>query len=190
VKKNPLIVLVIVLAGMVAGVWMLWNARSLHSAARRSWKQRSLAEISARVADPRWASNELARLRVAATNDSSDGWLSDQIIVMKNGEWLAYANICQKENWRVRDLFVARGSDGRWYYSTYHFCISMVVLRMDEQPENLAQFTKTYFLRVFDGQSDDCLQQTWPTERKNAVADGQIEPTRNRFCWSTAHFSF
>jgi len=38
----------------------------------------------------------------------------------------------------------------------------MVVLRMDEQPEDLATFAKTYFLQAFDGQSDDCLQKTWP----------------------------
>jgi len=38
----------------------------------------------------------------------------------------------------------------------------MVVLRMEEEPEDLATFAKTYFLQRFDGQSDDCLQKTWP----------------------------
>lgn len=49
-------------------------------------------------------------------------------------------------------------------YSTYHFCIDMIVLRGDEQSEDLAGFAKTYHLRSFDGHSDECLQKTWPPE--------------------------
>jgi hypothetical protein len=87
--------------------------------------------------------------------------------VTRNGEWLAYTNVCRKEDRHIHDLFLARGSDGRWYYSTYHFCIGMIVLRMEEQqPEDLAGFAKTYFLRTFDGQSDDCLQKTWPPDSR------------------------
>jgi len=97
------------------------------------------------------------------TNEPSDDacWLTDQIILTRKGEWLAYANSCQKQDGGIADIFLARGSDGSWYYSTYHFCVGMVVLRMDEQPEDLATFAKTYFLQAFDGQSDDCLQRTW-----------------------------
>jgi len=85
---------------------------------------------------------------------------------MRNGDWLAYANICQKEDHRIRDLFLGRGSDGRWYYSTYHFCIGMVVLKMEEQSDDLAGFAKTYYLRPFDGHSDKCLQETWPPDSR------------------------
>jgi hypothetical protein len=45
---------------------------------------------------------------------------------------------------------------------TYHFCIDMIVLSWDEQPEDLAAFAKKYYLRSFDGLSDQCLQKTWP----------------------------
>ena len=144
------------------------QGHQLKSSARRNWKQKSIAEIVARVADSAWPSNELARLQ--ASNISNPGayetWLSDRIVVTRKGEWLAYANICRKEDRSIYDLFLARGSDGRWYYSTYHFCIGMVVLRMDEQPADLAGFTKKYFVRTFDGQSDECLQKTWPPESR------------------------
>ena len=134
------------------------------SSARRAWKEKATGEISARVADPTWPSNELAHLKAKGTNDpgDSDTWLSERLIVMRNGDWLAYANICQKQDSRIRDLFFGRGSDGRWYYSTYHFCIGMLVLRMEEQSDDLAAFSKTYYLRQFDGHSDECLQKTWP----------------------------
>jgi len=88
------------------------------------------------------------------------------MILMRNGDWLTYANVCRKEDGRIYDLFLARASDGRWYYSTYHFCVGMIVLKMEEQPEDLAGFAKTHYLRMFDGQSDECLQKTWPTHSR------------------------
>lgn len=89
------------------------------------------------------------------------------LILMTNGEWMVYRSICRKENFWVRDLFLGRASDGRWYYSTYHFCINMCALgRMGEgQPSSLADFAQTYYLKPFDGRSDECLQSTWPPRR-------------------------
>jgi len=164
VKKLLIITIssVLLLAVITAAVFL--RPPSLQSSARRAWKDSSIANIKARIAEPSWPTNEIARLKpqslVETVNDV--GWLSDQIILTRKGEWLAYANSCQKQDGRIADIFLARGSDGRWYYSTYHFCIGMVVLRMDDQPEDLATFAKTYFLQTFDGQSDDCLQKTWP----------------------------
>ena len=152
----------LLLAGIVAAVFL--RAPSLQSSARWQWKQQNIAEISTRVAGSAWPTNELAYLKTQSTNEASDdaSWLSERIIVTRKGEWLAYANSCQKQDGRIPDIFLARGSDGHWYYSTYHFCVGMVVLRMEEQPEDLATFAKTYFLQTFDGHSDECLQKTWP----------------------------
>jgi len=86
--------------------------------------------------------------------------------MMKNGEWIAYANICQKEDWRIHDIFIERASDGQWYYSTFQFCTGMIVLRMqgeaEGQPESVPKFVQEYYLRPFDGRSDECLGTTWP----------------------------
>jgi hypothetical protein len=158
---------------IIAGVCCLLIAIAViafapSSSARRAWKDRAIAEISSRYTDSTWASNEFARLKMGGLEDvsDSDGWLSPHVIVMRNGEWLAYANICQKEDRRIHDLFLGRGSDGKWYYSTFHFCKGMVVLRMEEQSESLAAFAQTYYLRPFDGNSDECLQKTWPPGSK------------------------
>lgn len=163
-KKPLVIVIVSVLLLAVIGAVAFLRPPSLKSSARRAWKEKSIADIAARVADPLWRTNEFARLKPQSTNEPSDdaSWLSDRIILTRKGEWLAYANSCQKQDGRIPDIFLARGSDGHWYYSTYHFCVGMIVLRMEEQPEDLAAFAKTYFLQGFDGQSDDCLQKTWP----------------------------
>ena len=158
-KKSLIIAVgsVLLLAGI--GATMFLRTPSLQSSARREWKEKSIAEISACIADSAWPSNELALLK---TRNGNEGWLSDHMILMRNGDWLAYVNSCQKQDGRIPDIFLARGSNGHWYYSTYHFCIGMVVLRTEEQAEDLAGFTKTYYLRTFDGHSDDCLQKTWP----------------------------
>jgi hypothetical protein len=42
----------------------------------------------------------------------------------------------------------------------------MLALRDEEQPDNLAQFIAAYFLREFDGRSDECLNLTWPPKRE------------------------
>ena len=159
----------IVIAGVCAlliaiGVVVMRGRDPFRSSARRAWKENAIAEISSRVAERSWVDKELAELKKRGAGDSSDsgGWLSERFIVMRDGEWLAYANICQKEDGRIRGLFLGRGSDGRWYYSTYHFCKQMVVLRMEEQSTNLVGFAQAYYLRPFDGHSDDCLQKTWP----------------------------
>lgn len=158
-----------VIAGVCAlliaiGVMAMRGRDPFRSSARGAWKEKAIAEIVARLADPSWVNKELTELKQRGTGDStdSDRWLSERLIVMRNGDWLAYANICQKEDGRIRDLFLGRGSDGRWYYSTYHFCKQMIVLRMEEEPTNLVGFAQAYYLRAFDGHSDDCLQKTWP----------------------------
>ena len=101
-----------------------------------------------------------------------EGWLSDKIILTGSGEWLVYRSHCSKARpHNVKDIFLAKGSDGKWYYSTFHFCVGMVVLRGEPQPPDLKMFVHEYNLREFDGQSDECLKETksWPAswgERK------------------------
>jgi hypothetical protein len=134
---------------------------------RKKWKDRAVTEISRLTGDSAWVASEIAGLtNVSEDLPRSDRWLSSHLILMTNGEWMAYANICRKEDFWIPDLFIGRASDGKWYYSTYHFCIHMIVLRitadMDGQPESVTKFAGKYYLREFDGRSDVCLQRTWP----------------------------
>ena len=92
-----------------------------------------------------------------------DTWISEDLIVMTNGQWIAYRNVCQKEAEQIPDMFLGLGSDGRWYYSTYHFCVRMINLKdVMGQPKSLTEFSKIYYLREFDGHSDECLKETRP----------------------------
>jgi hypothetical protein len=167
VKQRILIICTLVFI-IAIGAFAVGKRDPLRSSERGAWKAQAIGAISARVADPAWPGRELVELKKKGPgdSDSSEGWLSGQLIVMRNGDWLAYSNICRKEPGHIYDLFLARGSDGKWYYSTYHFCIGMIVLRMEDQSESLAGFAKTYFLRPFDGHSDECLQKTWPVNSR------------------------
>ena len=156
----------VLLAG--AGRFFFQGGDRLHTKARKEWKEKEIAGIARRVGDSRWLSAETNRLAANAAKDSSDpdAWLSERLVRMNNGEWIAYASECTKKDPRIRDIFIGRGSDGKWYYSTYHFCIGMLDLRLNDQPDSLAKFAEQYSLRAFDGSSDECLNLTWPPKRK------------------------
>jgi len=140
----------------------------LQTKARKDWKANAIAEITRRSDDTNWLASEVRQLRteMAKAEPGSGDWISQQLILLKNGDWMVFANKCQKEDNRIHDIFLGRGSNGKWYYSTYHFCIAMIVPRGDEQPESLAAFVQRYFLVEFDGRSDDCLKATWPPKRE------------------------
>jgi len=114
-------------------------------------------------------SNEIAVLHAEAASRSGDGWVGTNILLMTNGEWFVYENNCVKEPSHIHDLFLARGSDGKWYYSTFHFCIEMITLRGEVLGEakraSLAEFADAYALHEFDGKSDNCLKKTWPIKK-------------------------
>jgi len=174
-KRKLAVLAVGVFAALAAGaVLVVSNSDPYHLRAkpRREWKDRAVAEIARRTADPAWVASEIAALKARAAECPADsvGWLSPHLILMKNGDWIAYASICSKEDNRIHDIFVGRGSDGKWYYSTFHFCRGMIVLTMpndmDGPPENLPKFAVAYHLREFDGHSDECLQKTWPLKRR------------------------
>jgi hypothetical protein len=135
----------------------------LRSKARKQWKDNAVGSITQTYGDSAGLTNELQRL--AGEQSESENWLSSKLIVMTNGEWLVFTNKCHKEDRNIHDIFIARGSDGQWYYSTYHFCINMIVLRIDPRPANLSEFVQRYSLRTFDGRSDISLEKTWPPKR-------------------------
>ena len=152
-----------------AGILALASMRvdPLRAKERRNWKDGAITRIGKRVADTNWIAAEIRAIRARIAQDGIEGgWFSQELILLKNGEWLVFGNKCNKEDPKIRDIFVARGSDGQWRFSTFHFCIGMISLHVEDQPESLAAFNKTFFTRPFDGRSDECLNKTWPPPRR------------------------
>jgi hypothetical protein len=160
------IAVLVIISCLAAAPWLFGRWAQ---AARRHWKNAALPLIADWTNDQNWRTQEIRILtnRVTDARVLEEGWLTDRMILMGSGEWLAYKSHCSKEAPHlVKDIFLAKGSDGQWYYSTFHFCVNMVALRMEQetQPPNLAMFVHEYNLRPFDGRSDECLKetQTWP----------------------------
>ncbi|MHC4249635.1 MAG: hypothetical protein ACYS9X_10960 [Planctomycetota bacterium] len=154
------------IALLLVGVYVFISLRPdrLHAWARIQWRDRALERVAER-SSPEWVDGEIARMKAHPRPGSVEGetnsWFSKHLIVMRNGEWIVYDQICSKQDWRIHDIFIGRASDGRWYYSTFHFCRGMCVLSMMGRPPELAAFVKAYDVAEFDGKSDACLEETW-----------------------------
>ena len=165
-KRKLLIILIVLLC--VFGVIAIplirhWQTERYRTRTRNEWKAAAIADINRFWNNPEWFVNEKAKLGTSPVDEYITDWFTQHLIVMKNGDWIICSAIARKSDWRIDDIFVGRASDGKWYYSTYHFCVDMCTLQMGEgRPENLNGFIKQFYLREFDGSPSTKLESTWP----------------------------
>ena len=156
-----ILIIVAVLVAIVAS-----RPDQYHTAERIEWKDNAIAELS--TIDP--------SLNILPVTYTHEEWFSPQGLLMKDGSWIACRAMCSKENSDIYDIFIGIGSNGKWYYSTYHFCIGLYTV-MEEQPATLNSFIEQCSLVEFDGKSDDCLLSTWPTEDVADLTDSSYSST-------------
>jgi hypothetical protein len=164
-KKLAVIGTAICLCAVALGVAIFVHGQErLDPMARRQWKDNAIAQIAKQTTDSAAILKEIEAMKTKPPESEWwDTWISEDLIVMTNGQWMAFRNICQKQDERIPDLFLGRGSDGRWYYSTFHFCVRMINLKdVLGQPVSLTEFSRSCYLKEFDGHSDECLQETRP----------------------------
>jgi len=130
------------------------------------WRAAAIREIAQWTSEPAWLSRERARLNPPSGERS---WMSKHLILFQNGDWVAYSSICHKEDSRYNDFWVGRASDGKWYYTTFHFCVGMMVLWSFDQPKDLPSFLSEYSVREFNGDPHEKLAQTWPDPPQQAT---------------------
>jgi hypothetical protein len=135
----------------IGGLVLFVRPDIYHTRERRAAKEEMIRSIN----------SDLSR-RNSPIRPAGDEWMDAKAIFNEDGSWLAYRSRCHKQDPKVYDLFIAKASDGRWYYSTYHFCIDAIVLDMNGRPSSLEDFRKDYSLVEFDGRSDEALKPTWP----------------------------
>jgi hypothetical protein len=128
--------------------------------ARKVWKDDALIQIAKTSMTNEEVLTEIDQIK-HPTPSLNFGWTHDHVLLMTNDQFLVYAFRHGFNNGFVDHLFLARGSDGRWYYSTYHFCNQMAGADADP-PGSIAEFATKYAAREFDGKSDECLNHTWP----------------------------
>jgi hypothetical protein len=153
----------VVCVALVLGWWAV--TRYKYQRARAVWKTTTLDRLSGLSLTNDAISQELEALKENRGTREQWEWTGEHVLVMTNGEYFVYASRHGFNNGFVDHLFLAHGSDGRWYYSTYHFCNSMAGVRGDDPPGSIREFASRYCAREFDGRSDVCLQHTWPEKR-------------------------
>ncbi len=168
-KKRRVAIIVGIVAALAAAAFLAPRALEKHRRAerqryRREWKDRAVAEIRRLANDPDWVAAEMAALKSQPPKSlyGGEGWLSERLVLLENGDWMVYAAKARKEDQRIDDIFICKASDGKWYYSTYHFCKMMTVLTWRGQRPDLASVIEAYYLEEFDGKSDEALGKTWP----------------------------
>jgi hypothetical protein len=154
----PFVLAVIVLGGRSL-------VRHNHERARADWKTATIPRLAALSLTNKEISVEMETLKAMGGARDRE-WVTDHVLLMTNGECLFYAFHHGFNSGFVDDLFLAHSSDGRWLYSTYHFCNQMVGARFDDPPGSIAEFATTYSARAFDGKSDECLKHTWPVKKR------------------------
>lgn len=152
----------VILVGFVLGGRLA--VRYKFECARADWKTATLPRLTALSLNNEDISRELETLKEGRGAGEHQEWAGDHVLLMTNGEYLVYASRHGFNSGFVDHLFLAHCSDGRWLYSTYHFCNQMAGARFDEPPGSIAEFATRYSAREFDGKSDVCLQHTWPVK--------------------------
>lgn len=163
-RRRTWVILALAVAVPAGVALRLLRNDSLSSAARKAWRDQAVASIAQKAGDAAWVKAETERIRSEPSfyDDEKPEWMSRDLMLLSDGSWLVHANICSKEDPKVRDLYLARGSDGRWYFSTMHFCMGMLVAHAQGQPSSIQDFMDAYYVRTFDGTPDDCLEATVP----------------------------
>jgi hypothetical protein len=136
-------------------------AQHRYQRTRQTWKTAALRELAELSITNQQVRTELEQIK-HPTPSLDFGWAHEHVILMTNGDYLVYAFWHGFNNGAVDHLFLAHGTDGNWYYSTYHFCTRMAAIAADEPSGSIAEFAGRYSVREFDGHSDECLKHTWP----------------------------
>ncbi len=153
----------LLLVGLVFGWWSYTRYKEQRT--RADWMATTLPRLASLSFTIEDINRELETLKASRRAGDRQKWAGDHVLLMTNDEYLVYASRHGFNNGFVDHLFLAHGSDGSWYYSTYHFCNHMVGVNSDSPPGSIAEFARTYSARQFDGKSEVCLQHTWPEKR-------------------------
>jgi hypothetical protein len=126
-----------------------------------TWKRTAIPELARYTAASAEVARDLDRLRALTNADKNAKWFSGRLIPFPSGEWTAYANKSIRLDWRYPDMVITKGSDGRWFYTTAHFCPDLIELYMEGPPATLGAFRQKYFFRQFSGDPEEKLDPTW-----------------------------
>src|SRR4051812_24623791 len=100
---------------------------------RTAWKTQVISHWQTGAEDSGEIEKEVETLQRTVVTQNPR-WAGNRVLLMRDGEYLVYAFRHAPNNGLIDHLFLAHGSDGGWYYSTYHFCNQMAAVMADDPP--------------------------------------------------------
>ena len=158
-KKKQLIVgliSVVILALLTSRVIRIYRSHVL-----LDWKRTAIPALEAFCDDTNSIAQEIELITAVGNIRTHSEWYSTRLLHFRNDEWAAYVNRSIRQNWRFPDIVITKGSDGRWFYTTLHFCPDMIELIGTPQPASLSAFRERYLFREFSGNPEEQLPPTW-----------------------------
>ncbi len=149
---------ILVTIGVVYGLWSL--ARHISGRPRVEWKSAALERLRRLSIADAEIRHEIDELKKSNTNNTELGWAHEHVLLMGNGEYIIYEYRHGANIYFPPHLFLGHGSDGRWLYSSFHFCNDINMVRYAPPPASINEFEQKYSVREFDGKSNDCLKMT------------------------------
>jgi hypothetical protein len=148
----------VTIAGVLSGGWL--TLRSITSRQRTLWKTGALIRLTALSITNEVINEELKSLKASQGGTNQMEWTGEHVLVMTNGDYIIYEYRHGRNDHFPPHLFLGHCSDGRWLYSSYHFCNGMAMVCPEDPPGSITEFAKRYSAREFDGKSDECLKET------------------------------
>src|SRR5437016_4620456 len=119
-KKRGVQLAVVLLLLLATGLSLRWLLSSQRL--RKNWKNQAVIEVARLAADRSWVSEQTATIQKEVSAGPRGTWVGDSIVIMRDGEWVVFQNECVHRHQLLGDIFVGKASNGRWYYSSFHFC--------------------------------------------------------------------
>jgi len=121
-----------------------WWPRHKFQQERSRWKTTALEQLAGLSITNQMIREEFEQLK-SPTPGLNFGWTHQHVLLMTNGEYIIFEFWHGANNGAWDHLFLGHGSDGRWLYSTYHFCTSMAMLQSDKPPGSIGEFCGAVF---------------------------------------------
>src|SRR5258708_7295318 len=139
-KKRVMYSVVVALLLLATGLTLRWYLSSERR--RRTWAHDAVSGIDRLARDRSWVAEQTngVKRQMSEMPRQQGAWVGHQVAIMGDGEWIAFKNECVHRHALLGDIFIGKASNGRWYYSSFHFCCEMIVPQMDEQPADLPTF--------------------------------------------------
>src|SRR5262245_42711449 len=113
------------LIACLAGAFWVVKLNAAHK--RAQWKNPALVRLATMTATNEIVRDELLQLKAGPKPGVDVGWTHDHVLLMTNGEYIVFEYLHGDDFRSVDHLFLGHGSDGKWLYSTFHFCNRMAM---------------------------------------------------------------